>query len=277
MRACILSFQGTRQTRLLGALRGCFNCTSHLSLAHDGAHMHTSLYRRLHTKAHQCPGCTDLSQGLPTYIHKPKKLKLKKWARTELPRIIPFLPVFPLAMHAGLPMSSFFLAANVFHSSICAYSSVAGLLPWRWHQPSGRPQTPSSALFLCFALQAKSRYRDFSVVHEGFTSGSLFRKHLSIYQACGLLCWGGKQSWVPQETVGEIRGLNWGSWFFFMSCHFKGCLWKMGALPVIFPFFWILHFCSFPFSKILLKILNRACSVTGMVPALKILASSVEG
>lgn len=143
MRACILSFKGTRQTKLLGALRGCFNCTSHLSLVHDGAHMHT--------KAHRCPGCTDLSQGLSIYIHKPKKLKLNKCACTGLARIIPLFLSFPWRCTL-VTQEYFLLAENVFHSSICAYSSVAGLLPRRWRQPSGRPRTPSLALLVCFAL-----------------------------------------------------------------------------------------------------------------------------
>lgn len=240
-------------------------------------HTCTPLYRRLHTKAHQCPGCTDLSQGLPTYIHKPKKLKLKKCVHTGLPRIIPSLPVFPLAMHTGLPMSSFFWPPMCF-----ILPSVLTAVWLASCHGSGTSLQDSPRLHLPpYSFVLLSRRKAGSENFLWFTTVLILVPCLrTISQFTKLVAYfaGGGSLWVPWGTDGDIRGLNGGSCFFFMSCHFKWYLWKMGALPGIFPFSEFCFFCSFPFSKkILLNILNQACSATGVVSVLNILASSVEG
>lgn len=240
-------------------------------------HTCTPLYRRLHTKAHQCPGCTDLSQGLPTYIHKPKKLKLKKCVHTGLRRIIPSLPVFPLAMHTGLPMSSFFWPPMCFilPSVLTAVWLASCHGSGTSLQDSPRLHLPPYSFVLLSRRKAGSEnflwFTTVLILVPCLGTISQFTKLVAYFAEGGSL-------WVPWGTDGDIRGLNGGSCFFFMSCHFKWRLWKMGALPGIFPFSEFCFFCSFPFSKkILLNILNQACSATRVVSVLNILASSVEG
>lgn len=182
-------------------------------------HTCTPLYRRLHTKAHQCPGCTDLSQGLPAYIHKPKKLKLKKCAHTGLPRIIPSLPVFPLAMHAGLPMSSFFWPPMCF--------ILPSVLTAAWLASchgSGTSLQDGPRLHLPpYPFVLLSRRKAGTEIFLWFTTVLILLPCLgTIFQFTKLVAYfaGGESLWVPWETDGDIRGLTGGVLLFLHELSF---------------------------------------------------------